>query len=84
MRKVAVLGVALAFVIGVFAFTGTPVVKAQTIELKLAHFMSPMHIQHQKSFVPFSKKVAELTNGQVTVKIYPCLLYTSPSPRDRS
>jgi TRAP-type C4-dicarboxylate transport system substrate-binding protein len=71
MRKVTMIGVALAFVFGVYVCGVAPVVKAQTIQLKFAHFMSPMHIQHQKSFVPFSKKVEELTNGQVTVKIYP-------------
>ena len=41
------------------------------IELKFAHFMSPMHIQHQKSFEPFAKRVQELTGGKVAVKIYP-------------
>ncbi len=44
---------------------------SETIELKLAHFMSPMHIQHRKSFVPFSKKVEELSGGKVKIKIYP-------------
>jgi len=43
----------------------------ETIELKFAHFMSPKHIQHQKSFDPFCKKVAELTGGKVKIKIYP-------------
>jgi TRAP-type C4-dicarboxylate transport system substrate-binding protein len=69
MKKVTILWVALLFLVGSLV-VGVPVVKAQTIELKLAHFMSPMHIQHQKSFVPFSEKVAELSKGQVTVKIY--------------
>jgi len=44
---------------------------AKPIELKFAHFMSPMHIQHQKSFAPFCKKVEELTDGKVMIKIYP-------------
>jgi TRAP-type C4-dicarboxylate transport system substrate-binding protein len=43
---------------------------AQAIELKLAHFMSPMHVQHKKSFEPFAKKVEELSGGKVTVKIF--------------
>lgn len=43
----------------------------ETIELKFAHFMSPKHIQHKKSFDPFCKKVAELTGGKVKIKIYP-------------
>ncbi|RLB32479.1 MAG: hypothetical protein DRH11_11530 [Deltaproteobacteria bacterium] len=45
--------------------------RCETIQLKMAHFMSPMHIQHRKSFVPFSKKVEELTGGRVKIKIYP-------------
>ena len=71
MRKVTMMGIALAFVFGVYVCGVAPGVKAQTIQVKFAHFMSPMHIQHQKSFVPFCNKVEELTNGQVTVKIYP-------------
>lgn len=71
MRKVTILGVGLVFLVGALASWGTQVVKAQTIDLKFAHFMSPMHIQHQKSFGPFCKKVEELTRGQVKIKIYP-------------
>ncbi len=44
---------------------------SQTINLKFAHFMSPKHIQHQKGFAPFGKKVEELTGGKVKIKIYP-------------
>jgi len=70
MKKVTIWGVALLFLAGSLIVGGAPVVKAEKIELKLAHFMSPMHIQHQKSFAPFSEKVAELSKGQVTVKVY--------------
>ena len=44
---------------------------AETIELKMAHFMSPMHIQHQQSFVPFAQEVEKLTGGKVKIKIFP-------------
>lgn len=44
---------------------------SETIELKLAHFMSPMHVQHRNSFEPFSKKVEELTGSRVKIKIFP-------------
>lgn len=71
MRKIIIIGVTFAFLFGVYVCGGAPVVKAQTIDLKFAHFMSPMHIQHQKSFTPFCKKVEELTKGQVKIKIYP-------------
>ena len=65
------LGIGMACVFGLFVFAGAQAVQAKTIELKFAHFMSPMHIQHQNSFAPFCKKVAELTGGQVKIKIYP-------------
>ena len=44
---------------------------SETIELKMAHFMSPMHIQHQQSFVPFAQEVERLTGGKVKIKIFP-------------
>jgi TRAP-type C4-dicarboxylate transport system substrate-binding protein len=44
---------------------------AETIELKMAHFMSPMHVQHQQSFVPFAQEVEKLTGGKVKIKIFP-------------
>lgn len=70
MKKATIIGIGLLFLAGLLVFGGSAVVRAQTIELKLAHFMAPMHVQHQKSFLPFSKKVEELSKGQVTVKIY--------------
>jgi len=71
MKKALFLGIGMACVLGLFVFGGVQAVQAKTIELKFAHFMSPMHIQHQKSFAPFCKKVAELTKDQVKIKIYP-------------
>ena len=71
MKKILFLGIGMACVLGLFIFVGVQAVQAETIELKFAHFMSPMHIQHQKSFAPFCKKVEELTKGQVKIKIYP-------------
>ena len=44
---------------------------ADTIDLKLAHFMPVMHIQHQKSFLPFARKVEKLTEGKIKIKIFP-------------
>lgn len=43
---------------------------AADIELKFAHFMSPMHVQHQESFIPFARHVEELTQGRVRIKIF--------------
>ena len=49
-----------------------------TIELKLAHFMPVMHVQHQKAFVPFAEKIAELTNNRLKIKIFPGATLGSP------
>ncbi len=60
------------FVLSVFLyFAVVPPGRADTIDLKLAHFMPVMHIQHQKSFLPFARKVEQLTGGRVRVKIFP-------------
>jgi TRAP-type C4-dicarboxylate transport system substrate-binding protein len=40
--------------------------------------MSPKHIQHQKSFAPFAKKVAEISGGKVKIKIYPARQLAGP------
>lgn len=49
----------------------TIALSAETIELKMAHFMSPLHVQHQQSFVPFAQEVEKLTGGKVKIKIFP-------------
>ncbi len=72
MRKIFLkgflAGLGMALIIGI----GSPSCRAGTvIELKLAHFMSPMHVLHRKAFVPFAERVAKLTNGKVRIKIYP-------------
>ncbi len=72
MRKIALYLLVTAFMAGAIILTdGRVASAADTVELKLAHFMSPMHVQHRESFEPFAKKVAELTGGKVTVKIFP-------------
>lgn len=44
---------------------------AQTVELKLAHFMPPAHPLHAKVLEPWAKEVEEKTNGRVKIYIYP-------------
>jgi TRAP-type C4-dicarboxylate transport system substrate-binding protein len=70
MKKTVIITLICTFV---FSFGLLAVDKAagETIQLKFAHFMSPKHIQHQKSFAPFCKNVEELTGGRVKIKIYP-------------
>ena len=70
MRKLAPLFAALIVLFGALVCTSLPGY-SETIELKLAHFMPTMHVQHRMAFEPFAQKVAELTDGKVTVKIFP-------------
>jgi len=44
---------------------------ASADELKLSHFMSPNHPFHGMIFESWAKDVSEVTNGEVTVEIYP-------------
>ena len=44
---------------------------AKPIELKLSHFLSPMHNTHTDVFVPFAKEIEERTKGRVKVTIFP-------------
>ncbi len=62
------IGMLLVFIMG--AGPG-PAHAGAVIKLKLAHFMSTMHVLHRKAFVPFAEKVAKLTDGKVQIKIYP-------------
>jgi TRAP-type transport system periplasmic protein len=71
MKKQVFFLVVAVFLAGsLFAPDARPVL-AQSKELKLAHFMPPVHVQHVKNFIPFAENVAKLSNGQVTVKVYP-------------
>ncbi len=69
MKKMIQL-VAVLFIGMITLLTAGPVM-GKTVELKLAHFMPPMHVQHVTAFEPFANKVAEISNGEITVTIYP-------------
>jgi TRAP-type C4-dicarboxylate transport system substrate-binding protein len=71
MKKLVVLGLALTFVFGQLFFLNLETVQAQTINLKFAHFWSPVHNQHKNIIVPFAEQVGKLTNGKVKIKVYP-------------
>ncbi len=40
-------------------------------ELKLAHFMPPMHTLHEKVFVPLAEQLAKESGGELTLAIHP-------------
>ncbi len=44
---------------------------AETIELKMSHFMPTRHVQHSKVMAPWAKRIEELTHGKVQVTIFP-------------
>jgi TRAP-type C4-dicarboxylate transport system substrate-binding protein len=71
MRKLILFSTAFVIALGMVFIVGGTSVCAEKIELKLAHFMPTMHVQHRMAFDPFAQKVAELTDGKVTVRIYP-------------
>ena len=51
-------------------FAGSSGSLIQAKELKLAHFMPPVHHLHKSMFVPMAKGLAAATNGKLTIKIY--------------
>ncbi len=50
--------------------SGNVISSAQAKELKLAHFMPPVHHLHRNMFAPIAKDLAAATNGKLTIKIY--------------
>lgn len=68
MRKSIVLQLMLTLCL---CIAGPAFAQNQPIELKLAHFMPPVHVQHRLVFEPFAEDVERLSNGLVKIKIYP-------------
>ena len=44
---------------------------ADTIEVKMSHFMPTKHVQHAKVMAPWAEKIEKLTDGRVKVTIFP-------------
>ena len=47
------------------------VAQAETVELKMSHFMPTKHVQHAKVMAPWAEKIEKLTDGRVKVTIFP-------------
>jgi len=71
MKRFLNFGLVTAMLFGLLTIGGSSVCLAKDVTLKLAHFMPAVHVQHREAFEPFAKKVEELSNGSVKVKIYP-------------
>ena len=54
-----------------FAATALPGLAVHADELKLAHWMSPRHTMHAKVMEPWAQEIMKMSNGALTVKIYP-------------
>ena len=46
-------------------------ITGMTKELKLAHFMPPVHTLHEKVFIPLAEELTKATGGELTLAIYP-------------
>ena len=69
MKKgIFLLAMVLVFVFATGKFSYAQAVKP--IELKLSHWMSPMHSLHVEVFTPFAKELEERTKGRAKVTIY--------------
>lgn len=44
---------------------------AEAVELKLAHFMPPVHTLHEKVFLPLAEQLAKESGGELTLAIHP-------------
>jgi len=71
MSKRNVLVLVVLSLILLVAAGKTAYAQAKPIELKLSHFMSPMHNLHVDVFVPFTKEVEEKSKGRLKITIFP-------------
>jgi TRAP-type transport system periplasmic protein len=69
--KKSVNFIVVVLFIGFAFFFSSGIALSKTVELKLAHFMPAMHVQHVNAFEPFAKAVAKESGNEVTIKIYP-------------
>lgn len=76
-RKTMRAGVAAAALVGAALLGGGPVVAADAVTLKLAHFAAESHPGHVAA-KQFADRVKERTGGAVTVEIYPANQLGSP------
>jgi len=68
--RITVVRVVRIFLVGLMLGIAAPGAAAGK-ELKLAHFMPPVHTLHQKVFTPLAEDLAKASGGDLTIKIYP-------------
>jgi TRAP-type C4-dicarboxylate transport system substrate-binding protein len=67
-RRFGLLAMVVFLVI--FMAVGKSTYAQKPIELKLSHWMSPLHNLHVGVFIPFAKELEERTKGRVKITIY--------------
>jgi TRAP-type transport system periplasmic protein len=58
--------------------------QASALELSLSYFMSPKHPMNKAVFTPFAEKLAEVSGGKMTVKMFPAGALNSVPPKQYS
>ncbi|MCY6383752.1 TRAP transporter substrate-binding protein [Hoeflea prorocentri] len=72
MKSVRGLKCAMIAIVAVAVSAVLPVASVSSAgELKAAHFMPPMHPMDRGVMTPLSEELAEVTGGELTIRIYP-------------
>lgn len=67
-RRMRLLGAALA--IAVWA-AGGPGVRAETVDIRLSHFLPPVHGLHKDFMEPWARELEQRSGGTVRVSVFP-------------
>ncbi len=67
----ALLSITVVAALAAAGSAALPSAPAAAVEIKLAHFMSPKHPMDRFIMRPWSKEIAKLSGGALTVRIYP-------------
>jgi TRAP-type C4-dicarboxylate transport system substrate-binding protein len=71
MKRTMILAGIIVFMLFIALESTCLAQAAKPVELKLSHFMSPMHNLHVDVFVPFAKEVEEKSKGRVKITVFP-------------
>jgi TRAP-type C4-dicarboxylate transport system substrate-binding protein len=73
--KKALLGLSFVVMLALVAGYSTPsLAQVKSIELKVAHHLPPIHVQHKNVLVPWAEELKKRTEGRVTAKLFPAEL----------
>jgi len=73
--KKALLSLSFVVMLALAIGYATPsVAQVKPIELKVAHHLPPIHVQHKNVLVPWTEELKKRTEGRVTAKLFPAEL----------